>query len=254
MGYNKAIIYNDTLELYTYEKNIEHLGGKRGPSKSSPNCKDLDNDGSLAERQTAWTTRRGDNKRRAVMAFRRLILANMAKSPPPLLVTCTYAENQRDLGRGYKDFQSFIGALRYRWGGEFRYIVVPEFQKRGALHFHALFWGLPQNLSFEERRTRLVASLWGLGYVDLFLTNGDERLSSYLAKYMSKAHSDVRLFEKKTYRCSRNVYRPIIEKNAMLLHLEYVYGIGVDNPPCKDKFFETQWLGQGRYRLYKINA
>jgi len=254
MGYNKAIIYNDTLELYTYEKNIEYLGGKRTKTQGRANNKDMGNDGIITERLKAWKSRRLDNKRRAVMAFRRLILANMAQSSPPLLVTCTYSQNQKDLRIGYKDFIAFIRALRFKFGQQFRYIAVPEFQKRGALHFHTLFWGLPSDLSATERSTRLVASLWNLGYVDVYLTDGDEKLSSYLAKYMSKAHDDVRLFEKKTYRCSRNVYRPVIEKNAMLVHLEYVYGIGVDNPPCKDKSFETQWMGQGRYRLYKINA
>jgi len=254
MGYNKAIIYNDTLELYTYEKNIEHLGGKRGASKSNPNRKDLDNAGDSSERLLAWQSRRSDNKRRAVMAFRRLVSANMGKSAPPLLVTCTYSENQTNPRVGYKHFQSFIRNLRFKFGNNFRYIAVPEFQKRGALHFHTLFWGLPQNLAQEERRTRLVASLWGLGFVDVYRTDGDEKLASYLAKYMSKGHDDVRLFEQKTYRCSRNVLRPVVEKNAMLVHLEYVYGIGVDNPPCLDKIFETQWLGQGRYRLYKLKT
>jgi len=253
MGYNKAIIYGANLDLYTYEKDIQHLGAKRTKTQSDSDRKDLGSNGILTERLEAWRSRRSDNKRRAVMAFRRLVLSNMVESPPPFLITCTYATNQTDLRVGYEDFKAFSRALRTRFGRGFRYIAVPEFQKRGALHFHALAWGLPEDLAKRERSTRLVAQFWDHGFVDVYLTDGDEKISSYLAKYMSKCHDDIRLFEKKTYRCSRNVFRPIVEKNAMLTHLEYVYGIGVDNPPCKDKTFETQWMGQGRYRYYKLS-
>jgi len=140
MGYNKAIVYGDNLELYTYEKNITPSGGKGRTAPSRAGLSDLDIARILAERKQAWKGKRKDNKNRSTMAFRRLILANMAESAPPLLVTVTYSQNQTDPRIGYKDWNSFIGNLRYAFGSQFRYIAVPEFQKRGAIHYHALFW------------------------------------------------------------------------------------------------------------------
>lgn len=250
MGYIKAIIYGSNLELYTYEKNIRAIGGKRGNPTSRANMQDVPVSESVAEKEKI--SKRQNTKNRTLSAFRRLVIANNERSLPPVLITCTYAENQQSLTVGYRDFQSFITSMRHTFGKTFRYIAVPEFQRRGAVHFHALFWGLPENICAEERHTRVVARLWGRGFVDCFLTDGSDKLGSYLAKYLGKSYTDPRLFGKKAFRCSRNVIKPIYEKNlAGLYYLSEMYGIGVDNYPCIDREFDTQWLGKGRYRYYQ---
>jgi len=253
MPYAKAIIYGKFLELYTYEKNVRINGGRRGKVQSDSLWSDIPVSSGV-EVEKAIQKRQG-HKKRAVSSFRRLVLANNGFTHSSALVTLTYSSNQKDLGIGYKDFHTFIVAMRRKYGQVFRYIAVPEFQKRGALHFHTLFWGLPENICREERRTRMVASLWGRGFVDCFETDGSSKLAGYLAKYMSKSYEDLRLAGKKAYRCSRNVFRPLVERDvgASLLYLNHQYGIGVDNPPCKDVEFDTQWLGKGRYRLYNLN-
>ncbi|HUD45131.1 MAG TPA: hypothetical protein VMR41_06310 [Patescibacteria group bacterium] len=249
MGYIKAIIYGDNLELYTYEKNIKYNGRGGTKPKMGTSVPLLVDDRGVAVRQLIQ--KRRDNASRSANTFRRLVLANLSVSSPPALITCTYAKNQTNIRIAYQDFRSFIGTLRYRFGKKFRYITVPEFQKRGAIHFHSLFWGLPENISTDERHTRLVASMWGHGFVDCYLTDGNEKISSYIAKYMAKSYLDDRLGFSKAYRCSRNILRPIIEKNlGGLFYLSEMYNLGVDNFPCKDKQFDTQWLGKGRYRHY----
>lgn len=254
MGYIKAIICGQKLELFTYEKNIRAIGGKRGKSQSKIDVSDLGEDTVINRRSSTQEQiqKRRDNTSRAGMAFRRLVSANLGQSDVPLFFTLTYAANQTNIEIGYQDFKAFIGGLRYKFGNEFRYVVVPEFQKRGALHFHALFWGLPSNLYSTERSTRLVASIWGRGFVDVVQTDGNEKLVSYLGKYMQKSYNDSRLLGKRAFSCSRNVKRPIIERGWGMMYLEEVYGIGVDNPPCEDREFLTQWLGKGRFRLFNL--
>lgn len=253
MSYYKAIIYGDYLELYNYAKNPRVAGRKKRTVQSRADMSvvvDSERDGE--EAQEKYKKRQG-NIRHAVSSFRRLVLCNNAESKPPLLITFTYADNQRDLKIAYKDFHACIRAMRNSFGGVFRYIAVPEFQKRGAVHFHALFWGLPESLCAEERSTRVVASLWKRGFVDVFLTDGSDKLSGYLAKYMSKSYADFRLRNFKAYRCSRNVKKPVVEKDlGGTMFLNHVYGIGVDNPPCRDVEFDTQWMGKGRFRLYQL--
>lgn len=251
MGYIKTIRYGTNLELYTYEKDIRYYGGKKSSYKGRVMLPNMVEDTSVKLLRTVQ--KRQSNIRRSGLAFKRLILSNLQQSSPPALITCTYAENQTDLNIAHEDFRAFIRNLRIKYGQTFRYITVSEFQKRGAIHFHSLFWGLPDNLCSTERYTRVVASLWGRGFVDCYLTDGDEKISSYLAKYMMKSTMDIRLGFKKAYHCSRNILRPIIDKRAMLVQLEYEYGIGVDNHPLQDKTFMTQWLGKGRYRAYKIS-
>jgi len=251
MGYYKAIIYGNALELYSYEKDIRPIASSKPRAQSRIVLPDLASDSEPTVQREI--KKRRDSVQRASMDFRRLVLANLGGSVSPLLLTLTYSANQTDLGIAYKDFSSFGRNMRRQFGDGFRYIAVPEFQRRGAVHFHIIAWGLPSDVYTKERSTRLVASLWGKGFVDVIQTDGHEKISSYLTKYMAKSYSDKRLLYKKAYRCSRNIIRPLIEKDlGGTMYLSEMYGIGVDNPPCEDRSFGTQWLGKGRFRLYKI--
>lgn len=259
VGYVKTITYGDVVEIYQYEKDVRYHGrnGKRIRRKDGGS--DLASSVSnsvLSPEQRA--EKRKDNARRSAMVFRRLVSANLGEQDCPLLVSLTYAENIEDIGRAHKDFNSFARNVRAKFGKGIRYIAVPEFQKRGAVHFHALFWGLDsKTLAESERRTRLVAKMWGQGFVDLVVTDGNHKISGYLSKYMAKTFCDSRLKGKKAYISSQNIKRPVVEKNALIEPL--FYGDLEDVPDLstasllKEKLYDTVWLGRGRYRLYKTN-
>jgi len=209
MGYKKMVLSGNLLEIYAYENDCNNSGRKRKSDQNEelPDSGMLDGDrpDSLrGKRVREKKARRWDNARRAALVFRRLIRAQLGGTQTPVLVTCTYARNETSITTGYRDFRDFINATRRKFGLDFRYVAVPEFQKRGAIHFHALFWGLPDEILGSERRTRLVAGLWGHGFVYLKATDGNERLSTYLAKYMSKAFMAPELAGKKAYTASKN--------------------------------------------------
>jgi len=258
MGYMKVISYGDYIETYEYEKNIEHNGRKTTKIKGTvgdQNLVKVNSNSNLSTEQR--TQKRKDNAVRSTMVFRRLVKANLSKFDVPLFISLTYSENITDVGQGYQDFKTFIRNIQYKYKEiSLRYIAVPEFQKSGRLHFHALLWGLPTvELARTERSTRLFAKCWGKGFVDLVATDGDEKISSYLAKYMQKSFVDSRLNNKKAYTCSRNIIRPIVDKNTMLM--PYLLGSVTGFPDIskyeilQDKSYVTQWLGKGRYKLYK---
>jgi len=251
MGYNKLVAYGETIELYEYEKNLNILGRKSNRGTNRDCVSVLAPDG--ADSQLAKKAiKRQDNARRATVAFRRLVSANLGGIERPILVTLTYAENITSLRQGYEDFATFVQNARYKFGRAFRYIAVPEFQRRGAVHFHALFWGLPSETLEFERASRVVAGLWGKGYVYLKPTDGNDRLSGYLSKYMSKAFVEPQLANRKAYVCSKNIVRPIELKGFSPAWPVTDDWIG-DLSPCKEKTFMTKWLGKGRYRLYKTS-
>jgi len=255
MGYNKIIVSGDSFEIYEYEKNISGFVGvrkRRSQGEASQRLLASDREDSLQARQLG---KRRDNAGRAKLAFARFVRSNLVGACSPALFTLTYKENETDLRKCYRDFTSFIQSLRYRFGGDFKYIAVPEFQKRGAVHFHALFWGLPEDVVFrQERQSRFFAGLWGLGFLYIRPTDGSERLSSYLAKYMAKAYTDPRLAGFKAYVGSRNCLRPNV-----MLDISPVWPIlddyGLSTAlPVQEKRYVTQWLGKGRYRFYQINS
>jgi len=259
MGYNKYIAYGKTFELYEYEKEILFNGRSkattRDRSKVLVDHPDMDSNGVLGLQQKTLQTKRQDNSHRATLAFKRLILSNLDRVETPLLVTLTYAQNQKDISIGYRDFRSFIQTCRYRYGSLFKYISVPEFQKRGAVHFHSLFWGLPFELLLQERTSyNLSPSLsecWSLGYVYLKKTDGNEKLSTYLSKYMSKAFIDPKLKYHKAYTTSRNIKRPIIQGGFSPVWPVVSDWVG-DKSPCKVKEYHTQYLGKGRLSVYNL--
>lgn len=257
MGYNKIISYGNTLEVYEYEKDIFRLvgGTRRNHAPTDVHVgmgtggeDTLSDQGSEEKR-----AKRTDNARRASMAFRRIVSANLGGSSTlPTLVTLTYKDNFTDLAGAYQHLTAFIQSLRYRYGRTFSYILVPEFQKRGAVHFHALFWGLPEEVLLKERRDRTFFRLWGHGFVFIKHTDGNEKLAFYLSKYFTKTFLDPRLMNQKSYVASRNIKRPLVQKGPFIISYlldEY----GVTEPPVVDRSYQTTWLGEGRLRIYKLN-
>jgi len=254
MGYNKIISYGDFVDVYEYERDIVRVGSPHPRTRSAPRDEGVGVDGQAAlqdERREKILGRRSDNARRASLDFRRIVTANLSGSERPVLVTPTYKENQCDLATGYRHFSAYIQALRYRYGATFKYIGVPEFQKRGAVHFHALFWGIPEEVFLSERQTRTLAGLWGHGFIYLKQTDGNEKLSFYLTKYMAKAFIDPRLKNQKSYVASRNILRPRVHKG-----LPYLWPILDDYPiedePLVDRSYTTRHLGKGRFRIFKL--
>lgn len=255
MGYTKIIIYGNNLDLYEYEKEIIRLDRRKQYGEEYDHVADLGTDGEnpLPERDGKTALgRRPDNAWRASLAFRRTVACNLGGFAKPLLVTLTYRDNFTDLKGAYKHLSTFIQSLRRQYGKTFKYICVPEFQVRGAVHFHTLFWRLPSSLFLQERKTRKIAGLWGRGYVFMKETDGDEKISFYLAKYMSKAFIDSRLKNQKSYVASRNIERPIIQSsNSPMWPIIEDYGF--TEPAVVDKTYSTEYLGKGRYRLFKIS-
>lgn len=252
MGYCKIIIFGESLELYEYERDVIVVKRRFTRSrKVDSDIKDLGVSGedSLSKRSLG---KRQDNARRASLAFRRIVASNLGGLTRPLLVTLTYRDNFTDLEGAYKHFSAFIQSLRHKYGKAFKYVSVPEFQKRGAVHFHSLFWGLPEEVFLLERKTRTLAGLWGNGYVYLKLTDGNEKLSFYLSKYMAKAFIDPRLKNQKCYVASRNIQRPVVVVGASPAW-PVLEDYGVVGEPLVDREYDTKWLGKGRYRLFKTS-
>jgi hypothetical protein len=252
MSYNKIIKYGNTLELYEYERKPRVVDRRRralprNDAAHAPKV-DLGADGgdAVSERKLG---KRHDNSRRAKMDFRRLVAANLVGTELPVLITLTCKDNITDLSYGYKRFRAFIQALRYSYGKSFRYVAVPEFQKRGAVHFHALFWGLPEEVVSRERTTRAIAMKWGMGFVYYKKTDGHIKIASYLSKYMAKAFTDPRLRNQKAYVASRNVLRPEVAKGVSPLWpiFDDIKGSVAE----VDEKYYSRYLGECRHRIFK---
>jgi len=239
MNYAKTIKYGNNIEIFEYEH------------RPVPKTK-------KAEKKSYWTkpteeeifTKRADNIIQTKRSFRRLVSANLSNEKP-LLITFTYKENMKDIVLGWNDYRKFIQAMRYKYGENFKYIATPEFQERGAVHFHVLFWGLPSEINpTNERNSRTLANIWKKGFIDMKKTDGREELAGYLAKYMAKAFTDTRLKNQKAYVSSKNIKRPEVTLDAIVLH-QLIENVDAEAEPVFEKRYDTPWLGSCRYRLFK---
>ena len=76
-------------------------------------------------------------------------------------------------------------------------LFIPELSPRGRIHFHGLLFNVPLSLGDTrknrrvveigmERKTRVLAKLWGEGFVDAVKTDGSPKLGYYISKYITK--------------------------------------------------------------------
>jgi len=239
VAYTKIIQAGNSIEQWTYERepNPDRLNRKKPRTKAIFRLE-----------------RRADNIVRCRNSFRRLVQANLSEANPPALLTLTMAEIV-EIGDAYRAYTLFCKRLRGVYGSGISWIAVPEFQKRGAVHFHILIFGLPYEAIRNERRTRDLANIWGLGFCDIKKTDGSGKLASYLAKYMSKAMHDIRLMGKRGYSASRNVLRPVSLNSPFQIRVfRDVWGLAGDNGLVREREYGTLFLGRCVYKQFTVET
>lgn len=152
--------------------------------------------------------------KRARTDLRRLIQANSGqyidnKGRPykPVFLTLTFAENVQDFDTANHEFKLFIMRLGNVVGNRkerscLKYVVVPEFQKRGAIHYHLLIFNLP------FIKASKIAEIWRNGHIKINAIDEVDNVGAYVCKYMGKDLDDERLRGKKCYFSSRGLFKP----------------------------------------------
>ena len=147
-------------------------------------------------------------------------------------ITLTYAENQQDIDKANKDFSNYIRQVKRHCeseGREFYYLGVPEFQDRGAIHYHLFVseecgsYCIPYQkklLKTKDSKTGEVRKThyyefpyWNHGYtygenlMDEKKFDENFNLALYMCKYLYK-DLDHRLFGRNKILKSNNLEAP----------------------------------------------
>jgi len=115
--------------------------------------------------------------------------------------TLTYAENQGSVSDGWRDFRVFMRRLKRKFPA-LKYLVVVEFQKRGAVHFHLI-------TNIEYISNKALAQKWGFGFVKIQALDKIENVSAYISKYITKDNVDSRFDSEKMWSRSRGLKNPV---------------------------------------------
>lgn len=98
----------------------------------------------------------------------------------------TYKDIVTDTEKLYRDFKRFNRRCRTKFG-HYEYIAAAEFQRRASLHLHfvAIF---DHAAPFMENK--IVAELWGHGFVNVRKLTGIDDVGRYLTAYLGDATLD----------------------------------------------------------------
>ena len=211
--YNKKIVNakiiecGDYYQIYYYENTkiiIDPLLEK--PQK---NKKIIDNDFLFKEENINKPKEiEYKNIMRSKFQLQRIVKAN--ENIFKTFITLTFEENITDVSVANKKFDIWRTNIK-KIKNDFLYVCVPEFQKRGAIHYHLL-----TNLDIEkdpniiipqkDRKNCYDVKYWSYGFSSVFPME-DVNVVGYITKYMTK-DIDNRLWGKRRYLYSQKLKKP----------------------------------------------
>ncbi|HYV33367.1 MAG TPA: replication initiator [Candidatus Limnocylindria bacterium] len=170
----------------------------------------------------------------------------------PLFVTLTFAENVTDIARANKEFKRFTQRLNRAIGLQqkqlgfsetqpLHYLVVPEFQKRGAVHYHIIYFAFP----IQKDTNKFLSKIWGHGFTFNATIKNPNHLKNYVTKYFLKSQSDPRLKGKKHYFCSKNILRPNLSRSQ-------AQNNAIINILQNSEAYQKEYLKDGKLVLYSV--
>lgn len=196
----KLIVMGDTIEYLKYEKPYFY----NRPPTSRKAFHYID--------EKKKVDRRDDNLLQARKSLKRLIESNVNQyNQKSLFVTFTFASNIDDPSVANPEWSAFARRFNTFLKFKAKYATVIEFQKRGAVHYHVLYFNIP----FISDLKLHLARIWALGFVKMNAIHNVKSISSYISKYLQKGMIDKRLLHRKAYFTSRNLYKPLIFRNEL---------------------------------------
>lgn len=141
-------------------------------------------------------------------------------------IFATFTFNKNKVNRfSYPECQRYMNCWLHRQktkDPKFSYLIIPEFHKNGAIHFHALlghFQGSLHNSKCFDSAGRRIYNItcWRAGFTTAVFIDNKEAVASYILKYITKQF--VAAFNKRRFYCSRNLIRPIKSVNSNIFNL-----------------------------------
>jgi len=236
----KVVVSGKQVEVYKYTKNVwRDFERTQASVKTKPvkEPKQLD----IFEKIKQQKQKQEFSVHRTRTEIRRLINSNPQLNK---FMTLTFAENITDLKQANYEFNKFVLRLSYKYP-KFEYLAVPEFQQRGAVHYHVIC-----NLPFVHYNE--IFETWGQGKIDIKRVTNVTNLGAYVCKYLGKDMFDERTFGKKKFFRSQTLSEAI----EILGYLAKLFAERFLSllTPVFEKTFESEWVGEVEYKAYSLDS
>jgi len=242
----------------------------------------------VRRKRSSSTYKWAGNLYRVKRRVRRSVAVVTQLDGPPAFVSFTYEQSVGpvlDMQKAIHDWQTFSRRLKRKFPGV-AFIRVPERQKNGSVHFHAAMWGLPSNLPCYmrrgfgawskrmihdcssdrrcERKLRVLADLWGNGFVDCQISRDPQAIGAYISSYLTKGDPDWTLFGHHLSVSNSVMRKKIISARQAGIFWElstFKQSVAIDFvlEDLRDRIelrkvrsFDTAWLGAATFEEYFI--
>lgn len=222
----KLVKSGSLLEIYQFGRDI-HLERRLRHIKTE---EELEEAKKFPESKASQEEILKSSARRARRMIKRLVMANCflwfkdnGKPYLPITLTLTFANNITDLKKANYEFTKFIRRLNYETNAiegkdlkqsNLKYLAVFELQKRGAVHYHMIFFNLPYIKDIYKK----MLDIWGQGRI---MVGGKDRnftkvknqsqllkIIFYFIKYIQKSIFDNYNPRQKKYIASKGLLKP----------------------------------------------
>jgi len=186
---------------------------------------------------------RQDTLLRSQTKIRRLINANaFVYGCMPIFVTYTFAKNITDVKQANKCFTEHIVKLKRKHFEHLRYVAVPELQKRGAVHYHVIYFDLP----YIPNIKKIFEYNWQHGFLQIKAVKKINNIGAYISKYFTKDWELKREKGQKAYFTSLKLFQPELYRS-----LDKVPDCDTMTKECTKEFISERY-GKIIYQQYKI--
>jgi len=278
----KVARYGKYIEVVKFEKPLIRPHNGHGFSRRKKS------ESTLKLNRNLWRLKR---------RIRRYIQALSYTQGTPSFATFTYGDGkgggrQYDMKEAIQQWRRFTAKMK-RAFPDVAFVRVPERHKDDAVHFHAVLFNMPSTLACEfqkrgrfwthacqktrpcERKLRVLAKLWGHGFVDLQQVRKPESIGAYVSSYLTKGKPDWSLFGNHIASANGVWYQKIsaarkagslyeassYSSPTMVRHVLYTLGgktmedeyLGFTSTIIrKTREFDTLWLGHARFEVHEI--
>lgn len=209
-AYNTKIIETPTTkEIYIYEKPIYIQSNSDEKTNITKPDKRKTFDEMSATDQYDSLKRKQKHYEQMRWEVARIVDCNF--DDKTTFLTLTYKENIQDINQTNREFKYFIQRLNYYLYNtkiqSLNYIATWEKQKRGAIHYHVIFFDFPY-IAKEKLREIWKHGIFKINRVDV---DSMENRGRYLSKYFDK-NLDLKEHKKKAFFKSQHLKMPIVKK------------------------------------------
>lgn len=243
----KIVVSGKIVEAYEYEYPVWLSGSFMRQPLPEHMTKSKARRDDISDEERSLRTEQYQQRRvsRAKTRMRRLIQSNFDQAGK--FLTLTFRDTDKfdinSLSDCNKRKTYFLTQLRKSYP-DVKFVAVPEFQKRGAVHYH-LILDLPY-VPIDELRV-----MWQYGFVRINKIYNPAKVGSYIAKYLAKNVEDPRFKKHRCFSSSKNLDQPKVHYGNHLNQVVDEFGkLGID--PVFEITYASQNCGMIKFRQYNF--